>query len=56
MHSETNSVDEGWTRYSSDQLERLLDRLLAERGIPLPSVLAELRAELARRRDSAPES
>jgi hypothetical protein len=50
MHRET-AIDQGWARYSTDQLERLLERLLVERGVPLPSVIAELRDEIARRRD-----
>ncbi len=51
MHGET-ALDEGWARYSTDQLERLLERLLEERGVPLPSVIADLRNEIARRRDA----
>ncbi len=51
MHGET-ALDEGWARYSTDQLERLLERLLAERGVPLPSVISELRNEIARRQKS----
>lgn len=50
MAGET-ALDEGWARYSTDQLERLLERLLVERGIPLPSVIADLRNEIARRRN-----
>jgi hypothetical protein len=53
MHGET-ALDEGWARYSRDQLERLLERLLEERGVPRPSVIADLRNEIARRRDSDP--
>ena len=45
------ALDQGWARYSTDQLERLLERLLAERGVPLPSVIADLRNEIARRHD-----
>jgi hypothetical protein len=41
-----------WERYSTDQLERLLKRLHEENGIPLPSVLAEIRDEIARRHDA----
>ncbi len=48
MDRET-APDQGWARYSTDQLERLLERLLEERGVPLPSVIADLRNEIARR-------
>ena len=44
------NAQEGWARYSTDQLERLLAGLYDERGVPLPSVVADLQAELARRR------
>jgi hypothetical protein len=46
------AASEGWARYSTSQLERLLERLLQENGVPLPSVLRELRQEIARRRDA----
>ena len=55
MPGET-ALDEGWARYSTDQLERLLERLLVERGVPLPSVIADLRNEIARRRDADPRT
>ena len=53
MHGE-RALDEGWARYSTDQLERLLERLLEERGVPLPSVIVDLRNEIARRRNADP--
>jgi hypothetical protein len=43
------AVSKNWGHYSTDQLERLLERLHQENGIPLPSVLAEIRAEIERR-------
>ena len=42
-----HAVSEGWASYSTEQLERLLERLLQENGVPLPSVLGELREEIA---------
>jgi hypothetical protein len=51
MVGERASSD-GWARYSTEQLELLLARMPTERGVPLPSVLAELRAEVERRHDA----
>ena len=47
------NVEEGWARYSTEQLELLITRLPTERGVLLPSVLAGLEAEVARRRDGS---
>lgn len=46
------ATSEGWARYSTEQFERIIARLPTERGVPLPGALAELEAELARRRDA----
>ena len=35
---------DGWARYSTEQLELLITRLPTERGVLLPSVLADLQA------------
>jgi hypothetical protein len=47
-----HAVSKNWERYSTDQLGRLLQRLQQENGIPLPSVLAEIREEIERRHDA----
>ena len=47
------TTSEGWARYSTEQLELLITRLPTERGVLLPSVLAELQAEVSRRRISS---
>ncbi len=42
------NAEEGWARYATEQLERLLARLYNGRGVPLPSVVADMQARSAR--------
>jgi hypothetical protein len=44
-----------WAHYSTEALERLLGQVEAENGRTLAELLAEIRAEIERRRALAPD-